>query len=41
VTGSEMFVRQAGMQYKLFTGKDANLELMAETLKRAINPAKY
>lgn len=41
VYGSDMFVEQAAMQYKYFTGKDADKEHMAEALHRAINPAKY
>jgi 3-dehydroquinate dehydratase / shikimate dehydrogenase len=40
VTGVEMFVRQAILQFKLFTGLDAPWELMRDTLKRAIGPAK-
>ncbi len=40
VTGVEMFVRQAALQFKLLTGKDAPAELMRDTLKRAIGPAK-
>ena len=40
VTGVEMFVRQASLQFKLFTGKDAPWELMRDTLKRAIGPAR-
>lgn len=40
VTGVEMFVRQASLQFKLFTGQDAPWELMRDTLKRAIGPAK-
>jgi 3-dehydroquinate dehydratase / shikimate dehydrogenase len=40
VTGVEMFVRQAILQFKLFTGQDAPWELMRDTLKRAIGPAK-
>ncbi len=40
VTGVEMFVRQAALQFKLLTGKDAPANLMRETLKRAIGPAK-
>jgi 3-dehydroquinate dehydratase/shikimate dehydrogenase len=40
VSGVEMFVRQACMQFKLFTGIDATPELMQKTLKRAIGPAK-
>lgn len=41
VSGAEMFVRQAAMQYQLFTGKEADRHLMADALKRAINPARY
>jgi 3-dehydroquinate dehydratase / shikimate dehydrogenase len=40
VTGVEMFVRQAILQFKLFTGQEAPWELMRDTLKRAIGPAK-
>ncbi|MCC7084745.1 MAG: shikimate dehydrogenase [Pirellulales bacterium] len=40
VTGVEMFVRQAALQFKLLTGKDAPAEQMRDTLKRAIGPAK-
>jgi 3-dehydroquinate dehydratase / shikimate dehydrogenase len=41
VFGSDMFVEQAAMQYKYFTGREADKEVMAEALRRAINPAKY
>lgn len=41
VTGVEMFVRQAGLQFKLFTGREAPADFMRETLKRATSPAKY
>ena len=41
VTGVEMFVRQACLQFKLFTGHDPPWELMRDTLKRAIGPVKY
>lgn len=40
VTGVEMFLRQAGLQFKLFTGREAPVELR-ETLKRATSAAKY
>jgi 3-dehydroquinate dehydratase/shikimate dehydrogenase len=40
VTGVEMFVRQAMFQFKLFTGQPAPWELMRDTLKRAIGPAR-
>jgi 3-dehydroquinate dehydratase/shikimate dehydrogenase len=41
ITGVDMFVRQAALQFKLFTGHDAPTDLMRETLKRQIGPAKY
>lgn len=41
ITGVEMFVRQAALQFKLFTGQDPPWELMRDTLKRAIGPVKY
>ena len=41
VTGVEMFIRQAALQFLLFTGKEAPEALMRETLKRAIGPVKF
>jgi 3-dehydroquinate dehydratase/shikimate dehydrogenase len=41
VTGVEMFVRQACLQFKQFTGQEAPGDLMRDVLKRAIGPAKY
>ncbi|HEX5472613.1 MAG TPA: shikimate dehydrogenase [Lacipirellulaceae bacterium] len=41
VSGVEMFIRQAALQFHLFTGKEAPEQLMRETLKRAIGPVKY
>lgn len=41
VTGVEMFVRQAALQYLLFTEKEAPVELMKSTLKRVTGPVKY
>jgi 3-dehydroquinate dehydratase/shikimate dehydrogenase len=41
ITGVEMFVRQAALQFKLFTGKEGPAELMRETIRRAIGAAKY
>jgi 3-dehydroquinate dehydratase/shikimate dehydrogenase len=41
ITGVEMFVRQAMLQFFLFTRKEAPPELMREVLKRAIGPVKY
>ncbi|MBW8016125.1 MAG: shikimate dehydrogenase [Planctomycetes bacterium] len=36
VTGAEMFVRQAMAQYKIFTGKDADEELMRQTVLKCL-----
>src|SRR6478672_1277619 len=41
VSGVDMFVKQAKLQFLLFTGKEASEERMRETLKRAIGPVKY
>jgi 3-dehydroquinate dehydratase/shikimate dehydrogenase len=38
LTGVEMFVRQAGLQFKLFTGQDPPLEMMASLVRRALSP---
>ncbi|MGD0382812.1 MAG: hypothetical protein ABSA77_04760 [Thermoguttaceae bacterium] len=36
-----MFVRQACLQFKIFTGRDGPAEVMRETIRRAIGAAKY
>lgn len=41
VTGVDMFVRQAALQFKHFTGQEAPTAVMREALKRATGPAKY
>jgi 3-dehydroquinate dehydratase/shikimate dehydrogenase len=41
ITGVDMFVGQAALQFKLFTGHDAPLDVMRQEMKRAIGPAKY
>lgn len=41
VTGAEMFVRQAAMQFELFTGRKADLEAMREILRRALSPLTF
>lgn len=41
ITGVDMFIRQAALQFQLFTGAEAPADLMRETLKRTIGPAKY
>jgi 3-dehydroquinate dehydratase/shikimate dehydrogenase len=40
VTGVEMFIRQANLQFKLFTDKESPPELFREVLKRLTGPAK-
>lgn len=41
ISGVEMFVRQAALQYERFTGKPAPTDLMREVLKKATGAAKY
>lgn len=41
VTGVDMFVRQAALQFELFTGEKAPASLMRETVKRATAAVKY
>jgi 3-dehydroquinate dehydratase/shikimate dehydrogenase len=41
VTGVEMFIKQASIQFWLFTGQEASEARMRETLRRAIGPQKY
>ena len=41
VTGVEIFVRQAELQFKLFTGDEAPLDVMRETFRRTISSANY
>jgi 3-dehydroquinate dehydratase/shikimate dehydrogenase len=41
VTGVDMFVRQAALQFKLFTGQDGPPDLMRDVIRRAIGAAKY
>lgn len=38
LTGVDMFVRQAGLQFRLFTGKEPPLELMTKVARRALSP---
>jgi 3-dehydroquinate dehydratase/shikimate dehydrogenase len=40
VTGVDMFVRQASMQFELFTGGDAPSDLMRDVIKRATSAAR-
>ncbi|MBN2217932.1 MAG: shikimate dehydrogenase [Pirellulales bacterium] len=41
VTGVDMFVRQACLQFKLFTGQDGPTDIMREVVRRTIAAAKY
>jgi 3-dehydroquinate dehydratase/shikimate dehydrogenase len=41
VSGVDMFVRQACLQFKLFTGQDGPGELMRDVIRRAIAAVKY
>jgi 3-dehydroquinate dehydratase/shikimate dehydrogenase len=38
LTGVDMFVRQAGLQFKLFTGQDPPLDVMAAVVRRSLSP---
>ncbi len=38
LTGVDMFVRQAGLQFKLFTGKNPPLDIMEKLVRRALSP---
>lgn len=39
ITGVDMFVRQAGLQFYLFTGKEPPMELMRQVVRRKLSPA--
>src|SRR5262249_13379536 len=38
ITGVELFVRQAALQFRLFTAREAPLELFRKVVKRALSP---
>ncbi len=38
ISGIDLFVRQAALQFKLFTGQEAPLEFMRTVVKRALSP---
>jgi 3-dehydroquinate dehydratase/shikimate dehydrogenase len=40
ITGIDMFIRQAGLQFKLFTGLEPPIEAMATTLRRELSPVR-
>jgi 3-dehydroquinate dehydratase/shikimate dehydrogenase len=41
VTGVDMFVHQAALQFRLFTGKEAPLDLMQDLVRRALSPLTW
>ena len=41
VTGVEMFVRQACLQFQYFTGQEGPADLMRDVIRRSIAAAKY
>ena len=41
VTGVDMFARQAAKQFKLFTGKDPDLNMVRDVIKKSISAARY
>ncbi|MFO0961136.1 MAG: shikimate dehydrogenase [Isosphaeraceae bacterium] len=40
ISGVDMFVRQAGLQYYLFTGKEPPMELMRQVVRKKLNPSR-
>ena len=40
VSGVDMFVQQAALQFRYYTGQDAPLEVMREVIRKKLNPAK-
>jgi 3-dehydroquinate dehydratase/shikimate dehydrogenase len=40
LTGVDMFVRQAALQFRLFTGQPAPVDLMRSVVKRALSPVR-
>ena len=40
VSGVDMFVHQASLQFRYYTGKDAPTNIMREVVRRKLNPAK-
>ena len=41
ITGVDMFVLQAAQQFKLFTGKEPDIDLIRYEVKRATSAARY
>ncbi len=40
VNGADMFLRQAALQFKLYTGQDAPVDVMRDELKRKLSPVR-
>ena len=40
ISGVDMFLRQAALQFKIYTGKEAPLDIMRQTLKRKLGPLR-
>ena len=40
ITGVEMFLRQAALQFKMYTGVDAPIDVMRDALKRKLGPIR-
>jgi 3-dehydroquinate dehydratase/shikimate dehydrogenase len=40
ISGVDMFLRQAALQFKIYTGMDAPLEVMRDALKRKLGPLR-
>jgi 3-dehydroquinate dehydratase/shikimate dehydrogenase len=40
VTGVDMFLRQAAVQFKLYTGQDAPIDVMVVALKHKLSPLR-
>lgn len=40
VTGTDMFLRQAAVQFKLYTGQDAPVDAMYDALKLKLTPLR-
>lgn len=38
ITGVDLFIRQAGMQFQLFTGENPPYEVMSKAMRRALSP---
>jgi 3-dehydroquinate dehydratase/shikimate dehydrogenase len=41
ITGVDMFIGQAAMQFKLFTGRETPTDLMRQVMRRTISAVKY